>query len=57
MVHIGNDFFKLGPHCNDAVNRTVAFRSDTETETAGSVENPGYRAPNQIQYTVRYKRI
>ncbi len=26
---------------SDAVKRTAPFRSDTETETAGSVENPG----------------
>lgn len=28
---------------NDAVNRTEPFRSVTETETVGSVENPGLR--------------
>jgi hypothetical protein len=47
------DSGEVGSQRNDAVNRTVPFRSETETETAGSVENPGYRAPNQNQYTVR----
>jgi hypothetical protein len=33
------------PPGNDAVNRTEQLRSVTETETVGSVENPGFRAP------------
>jgi len=28
---------------NDARNRTEQFRSETETEAVGSVENPGFR--------------
>ena len=34
----------VGTPVNDARNRTEQFRSETITETVGSVEKPGFRA-------------
>jgi hypothetical protein len=38
---------------NDAPNRTEPFRSVTETETVGSVEKPGFRAPFFLQHVLQ----
>ena len=41
------------PAVNDACNRTEQFRSETETEAVSSVENPGFRVVELLEFKRR----